>query len=426
MDPFVSQGLVCQGNLAQGRFIPACHLPQQAKMSPGKPQLVGSSQPAERSAGSAQPEGSAAESGPVAPLPPGLLVDQRKRSYVALVVLTTGALCVAYIVYRPFLKGLFLALVLTIAFMPVHQRVARRVRRNTMASIVTTIIVLLVIMIPFMLISIRLVSEAVSLYSYVSQQAGPAWSNRSAWVNEALLRASAQTGIAPAQIKSFVTARVQGFGAWLVSMAGWVAQGLMQQLTTGILTLLVLFFFLRDREKYTRGIVELLPLPPGRIHELGAALQETVVSNIYGMVAVGLIQGSLTAIGWWMTGLRAPLLWGAIATILSFIPLVGPSLVWWPGAIVLAMQGKWIQAAVLVAWGFIVVASADYLVRPRFAGGRANANTLLVLLSLLGGLKAFGPIGIIAGPVVLCIVTALLKITREEREDVAAGRAARG
>jgi predicted PurR-regulated permease PerM len=230
----------------------------------------------------------------------------------------------------------------------------------------------------------------------------------------------------PAQIKSTITARVQEFGSWLVGMAGWVARGFMQQLTTGILTLLILFFFVRDREKYTRGIVELLPLPPGRVQELASALHETVVSNIYGMVAVGLIQGALTALGWWMTGLRAPLLWGAIATIFSFIPLVGPSLVWWPGTFVLAAQGKWIQAAVLLAWGAIVVSSADYIVRPRFAGGRASSNTLLVLLSLLGGLKAFGPIGIIAGPVVLCVVTALLKIIREEREGIPAERTASG
>jgi predicted PurR-regulated permease PerM len=122
-----------------------------------------------------------------------------------------------------------------------------------------------------------------------------------------------------------------------------------------------------------------------------------------------------------MTGLRAPLLWGAIATIFSFIPLAGPSLVWIPGVVVLATQGKWIQAAVLCAWGAIVVSAADYIVRPRFAGGRANSNTLLVLLSLLGGLKAFGAVGIIAGPVVLSAVTALLKMIGEEREGANPG-----
>jgi len=395
-------------------------------MSSGKLQVVGGSRAEQPQASPDQPEGSARGSAPVSQSIPGLLMDQRKRSYVALLLLTAGSLYVAYIIYRPFLKALFLALVLTIAFLPIHQWVARRVRGNTLASLITTSIVLLVIMLPLMLITLRLVSEAVSLYSFVSQQLGGAWSNRSTLLNEALQRASEQTGMAPAQIKSTITARVQEFGSWLVGMAGWVARGFMQQLTTGILTLLILFFFVRDREKYTRGITELLPLPPGRVEELASALQKTVVSNIYGMVAVGLIQGGLTALGWWITGLRAPFLWGAIATIFSFIPLVGPSLVWWPGAFVLAAQGKWIQAAVLVAWGAIVVSSADYIVRPRFAGGRANANTLLVLLSLLGGLKAFGPIGIIAGPVVLCVVTALLKIIREERQSIAAEINARG
>jgi len=80
------------------------------------------------------------------------------------------------------------------------------------------------------------------------------------------------------------------------------------------------------------------------------------------------------------------------------------------------MQGKWMQAAALCAWGAIVVSAADYIVRPKFAGGRANTNTLLVLLALLGGLKAFGAVGIIAGPVVLCAVTVLLRMIGEERE----------
>lgn len=385
-------------------------------MSPGKPKLVGGSEPEERPSSAAQTDTNVREAGSVSQPRLGPWMEDGKRSYVALLVLTAAALYVAYIIYRPFLKALFLALVLTFAFLPVHQWVARRVRGKTVAALITTTLVLLVIMLPLLLISIRLVGEAVSLYGFVSQHAGTAWSHRSTWLTESVQRASEQTGLPPAEIKSTVTARVQEFGAWLVGMAGWVARGFAQQVASGILTLLVLFFFLRDREVYGRGIARLLPLPPGRVQELSATLQDTVVSNLYGMVAVGMIQGGLTALGWWMTGLRAPLLWGAIATIFSFIPLAGPSLVWIPGAIVLATQGKWIQAAVLCAWGAIVVSAADYIVRPRFAGGRTNTNTLLVLLSLLGGLKAFGAVGIIAGPVVLCSVTVLLKMIREERE----------
>ena len=122
--------------------------------------------------------------------------------------------------------------------------------------------------------------------------------------------------------------------------------------------------------------------------------------------------------------MKVAMIWAAIATLFSFIPLVGPSLVWWPGVFVLALQGRWIPAVILLVWGAVVVSSVDYIVRPRFAAKGINTNTLLVLLSLLGGLRAFGPIGIIAGPVVLSAVSALLRMIREERQ-IALGGAAR-
>jgi predicted PurR-regulated permease PerM len=378
-------------------------------MSPGKPELVGGSQ---------SPEQGASDSETAVRLSAGLHIPEKKSSYVALLVLTAGALYVAYIVYRPFLKALFLALVLTIAFWPVDKWIAKRVRGHTATALLTLAAVVLVIMLPLLFISFRLVSEAASLYGFITQQVSGNWSGHSALLTDTVQRVSETTGIPPGRIQATVTARVQEFGSWLVGIAGWVARGFAQQVGTAILTLGVMFFFLRDSKKYTRAITQALPLSAAREQQLSSTLRETVVSNVYGMVAVGLIQGSLTAIGWWMTGLRAPLLWGAIATIFSFVPLVGPSLVWWPGVFFLAMQGRWVQAAVLLAWGMIVISAADYIVRPRFAGGRNNANTLLVLLSLLGGLRAFGAVGIIAGPVVLSVVTTLLSMVREERASM--------
>ncbi|HMF90105.1 MAG TPA: AI-2E family transporter, partial [Candidatus Angelobacter sp.] len=84
------------------------------------------------------------------------------------------------------------------------------------------------------------------------------------------------------------------------------------------------------------------------------------------------------------------------------------------GVFVLALQGQWVKAVILAVWGLVVITGADYMVRPRVTGGGVNTNTLLILLSFLGGLKAFGAIGIIAGPVVLSLVTALLSMVREE------------
>jgi predicted PurR-regulated permease PerM len=353
-------------------------------MRPEKPKLVGGSQP-ERPSSAEQAVGNAAE--PALGLAPKPWMEKRKFSYVALLILTGGALYVAYIIFRPFLTSLFLALVLTIAVLPLHEWISRRVRGPTAAALITTATVLLLILVPLILMSLKLVAEAASLYNFLFQKWSAApWSGHFAWLSEAVQRVAERTGMPPEQLKAGITARVQEFAASLVGVIGWAARGVGQQITTAILTLLVLFFFLRDREKYTRGLARLLPLPPGRMQQLSATLHESVIANVYGMLAVGLIQGTLTAIGFWITGLRSPLLWGAVATISSFVPLIGPSLVWIPGALVLAVQGNWARAMVLAAWGAVVVSSGDYIVRPRIAGGRDNANTLLVLLSLLGGI----------------------------------------
>ncbi len=379
-------------------------------MKPWKPTLVGSSGPEERSLFLQQNVARALGG------PPRLRQD-RWLSLVVLLLLITGAFYVAYLIFSPFLTAIFLAFVLAIAFAPLHKWIAKRIRGANTAALATTVVVMLFIVVPFILVSLRLASEAASFYSATSQQwrSGTAWYNSVSGLSEALEKAADHIGVPVQQLKSVVTGRAQNFGAWLLGMATWAARGALQQMVTAALVFLVLFFLLRDRAEFRRGIFGLLPLPPRRLLELAAIIHESIVANIYGMFAVGLVQGILTAVGFWMTGLRAPLLWGVMAMVFSFVPLVGPSLVWLPGAAVLAMQGDIGKAALLFLWGAVVVSAADYIIRPKVAsGGRVNANRLLVLLSFLGGVKAFGVIGIFVVPVMLALIIALLRILREE------------
>jgi predicted PurR-regulated permease PerM len=380
-----------------------------------KPKLVGSSKPEGRPAFAEQ--GVANRNAPAPDSQPALWKDDRKLSLAVLLLLTAGALYILYIIFRPFLTAIFLAFVLTITFTPLHERIGRRIRGGSAAALVTTTVVMLCILVPVILIGAKIVSEAASLYSSLAVQlkSGGAWYDDLGGLSGALERTAEQTGIPLAQLKSGVNTRAQQLGAWLVDVAGWAARGVVQQMITAVLVFLVLFFLLRDREQFRRGLSSMLPLPPQRVLELTTAVHESITANIYGMFAVGLVQGILTALGFWATGLRAPLLWGAIAMVASFVPLVGPSLVWGPGAVVLVMQGELGKAVTLFLWGAIVVSAADYIIRPRLAGGSDNVNKLLILLSFLGGVKAFGAIGIFVGPVMLSLVVALFRILREEQ-----------
>lgn len=380
-------------------------------MEPLKPKLVGSA--SEAGLSSADHGSANAYRADPAPTP---WMSARQTSFIVLLMLIAVAFYVTYIIFSPFLTAMFLAFVLAIAFAPLHQRVTRRIRSSNSAALVTTTVVMLCIVVPFILISLRLITETASFYSSFSQQwrEGTAWYNSLSGMADAAQRAAEHTGIPVQQLKSGVRSLAQQFGSWLVGMTRWAARGAVQQMITAVLVFLILFFFLRDRKEFRRGIFGLLPLPPRRVLELTAIVHENIVANIYGMFAVGLIQGILTAVGFWVTGLRAPLLWGVMAMIFSFVPLVGPILVWMPGAAVLAMHGEMGKAIGLFAWGAIVISAADYIVRPRVAGGNNKTNRLLILLSFLGGVKAFGVIGIFVGPVVLALVIALLRILREE------------
>lgn len=343
-------------------------------------------------------------------------IAERQFSFAVLVLLTSVAVYAAYITFRPFLTAIFMALILAIAFLPMHAWVTRRIRNADLAALVTEVVVVLFVLVPLMLISAELLTEAVRTFSTVSQQgwATTKWSEHYRWFSEAMNEIAGRFGMTPEQLQAAIAARVRALGNWIVALMAWLAARVAQQISSAVLTLIILFFFLRDRERLSRGIIDLLPLSPARVEELGTSLCQSVIANVYGMLVVGVVEGILTALAFWATGLGAALLWGAIAMLFSFIPRVGPALVWFPGVLVLALRGDWTKAIGLFLWGAVVISLVDFLVRDKVAGTRVNVSKLLVLLSFMGGLRAFGPIGFIAGPVVLSLAATLSKIVREE------------
>jgi predicted PurR-regulated permease PerM len=347
---------------------------------------------------------------------PETLMSERRFSFAVLLLLTAVAVYMAYITFRPFLTALFLALVLTIAFLPMHAWIARRIHNAGAAALVTEGVVVLFILIPLIFISGKLLAETVSMFNAVSQQGWGAapFSNHFHWLSDVVNEVVARFGMTPEELQATIVTRLSALGNWIVALMAWVVARLARQVSTALLTLLILFFFLRDRERLSRGIIDLLPLSPARVDELCTSLRQSVLANVYGMLAVGVLEGALTALAFWGTGLRAPWLWGGVAMLFSFIPRIGPALVWVPAAVVLAVQGNWTKAILMLVFGMVVINLVDTIVRDRVAGARVNASRLLVLLSFMGGIQAFGPIGFIAGPVVLSLAVTLSRIAREE------------
>jgi predicted PurR-regulated permease PerM len=191
--------------------------------------------------------------------------------------------------------------------------------------------------------------------------------------------------------------------------------GALNALVALAIMLFLLFFFLRDGEQMLATAVRLIPMRPARRGELVDHVAAVTRAVVFGSLLTALVQGVLVGIGFALVGLPSPVVFGAIAAVASLIPFVGTALVWVPAVGVLVLQGRWVAALVLAVWSVAVVSSADNVVRPLFISGRAQISTLPVFLGLLGGVTAFGPIGLVVGPVVVALTLTLLRFAEEAR-----------
>lgn len=380
-------------------------------MMPWKPQLVTRSpetttQTAIKSPGPVEPM-------QVPPLQSSAWTSDKQLSFLVLIGLTIGAAYLTYSILRPFLTSLFVAIIMAIAAAPLHKGVSRKIRNRTLAALTTTALVIFAVLIPITVVSAKLTIDAIGNYRNILGQ----FSNTATWparVDPLIQQAAEQTGLPPDQLKAEIVRRARDLRAHVVAVAGTIAQRFAQQMLTLLVGALFLFPLIRSSNELRSGALDLLPLPPERIRELAIVVNQSVIANIYGMLSVGIAEGTLIAIGFRIVGLSSPLIWGAVAAALSFLPVVGVSLVWISGCIFLLLHEQWLSAIFLCLWGLIVVSAADGVVRSRVISGRVKTNSLLVTLSLMGGLAVFGPIGFFVGPVCVVVLASLLRILREE------------
>ena len=339
--------------------------------------------------------------------------EDRKLSLLVLVVLSLVIGYLAYVIFHPFLQALFVAVILAIAASPLHKWMSKKIRKRSLAALATTAVVILAVLLPFTIVSFKLAMEAAVNYRSFLEKLGNtvSWSSH---LDPVINEVAEQTGLPSTQLKSEVVRRVRALQTKLITAVGTVAQRLAQQVLTVFLGAMFLYPLIRTGPELRAMVLGLLPLAPNRASEVIGAVNRGIIANIYGMLAVGIAEGILITIGFWLSGLRTPLLWGAIATVLSFLPYFGVSLVWMSGAIYLLLQEQWLHAIMLALWGVILVSAADGVVRGHVISGRVKTNSLIITLSLMGGLAVFGPIGFFVGPVTVVVLASLLRILREE------------
>jgi predicted PurR-regulated permease PerM len=326
-----------------------------------------------------------------------------------------GGLIVVYIVFRPFLTILFIALVLATISSPPYLWILHRSKgHETISALFTCILVVILLIVPSLVLLTLLAKESLQVYSWVNEkvQAGLLSHDVMQQVIDLQERLVPQLDIKKMNLGQLLTEIAGKLSGLLVDWSAAALRGVTTTIWQFVLMLFALFYTLKDGGKLLHWFMHVTPLPGSLMEEIVSRFKAVSESAFYGTFCTALAQGFLGGTGFLIVGLP-PFVWGAAMAFLSMVPVIGPFAVWIPAAVLLISSGRVGAGVFLILWGIVVVGLTDNFLRPYLMRGKSRLHPVLIFFAILGGIAAFGPLGILAGPLAVVLVTALFQAYEE-------------
>jgi predicted PurR-regulated permease PerM len=328
---------------------------------------------------------------------------------MALLAITAIAVYLCWLMVEPFFQVIVWAAVLAIVSYPVYQRLIRWGRGPTTSAILTTLLVVLTVVVPLTFLGLALVGEVTDAVPRVQAGITNLLDPNSAvrqWVER-------HVEVSDYLDPEFIAGRLKTLGALVAKETVGVVGDIFGTAVQGFFVLFTLYYLLRDADRIITAMRQFVPLESEQTDRILRQTHEIISASLHGVLSISAIQAALGGVAFWVLGLASPLLWGVVMFFLSMIPMAGAFVVWMPAAIYLLVTGHWVKALILTLWGGLVIGTIDNFLRPRLVGQKTRLHELVVLFSVLGGLKVFGVLGLVVGPVVVAITLALIDVLRQ-------------
>ncbi len=330
---------------------------------------------------------------------------ENKRDRAAFLIFLLG-LGLAYTLW-PFSTGLIGAPVLYIMFAPLHRWLLRgRMRPGVAAGLVVLLGILLVL------------GPGISFLGLVAAEAQDMASG--------VIRSPLLTRLRELRIGTYdVGAQIEAFGSSLVAWVGSSAVGLIGTATRLGIQLTIaffgLFYLLLSPDSAWRQVRPFIPFSARNAEILRERFRDVTLSTLIGTGLTASIQGLLVGLGFWVTGIPNALFWGVVTVIVAILPVVGSALVWAPGVLHLALEGRYGMAIGLAIWGVVLVGNVDNVIRPMVFRRWAQIHPFITIIGAFAGIQYFGLLGLLIGPLAISYFFELIQMYRQEYlEDDAA------
>lgn len=333
-------------------------------------------------------------------------MDNKTQSHYFLFLALTASIVLVYFIAKPFLGALILAAVFAFLFQPIYKKFLGIFKgRESLSTFATTLVAVILVLLPVTFLGTQIFQESSQLYESLINEEGRSVGSVQNIVNQV-------RGVLPIpadfQIDLSQYAQ-QGLEA-LIQNLGSVFSSFAKMLLSVFVFLMAFYFFIKDGGKLKEYLVALSPLDDVDDEFIVTRLKAAVSAAMKGNLAIGLIQGALTGVGFAIFGVPNPVLWGGVAVIAAFIPGIGTALVITPAIIFLFVTGNTFGGVGLLVWGVTAVGLVDNFLGPRLVGRGMQLHPLAVFIAVLGGMAFFGPLGFLLGPLAMSVCIALIDI----------------
>ena len=326
-------------------------------------------------------------------------------------------------IVSPFLEGILVAITLALVFYPVHTKFLRWTHgRSNVAAGLSVATLFLMVIVPAAFFLGLLGRQAAALYPWAQDQVREVRMNPDGAILERLpapvkkIWSRSQSLLTEAGVDSrdTILRAAESVGRKVSSAGAAIVKNVVVLLFQTLIMIFALYFIFRDGSKLAERVVNLIPMETAyKTHILGR-LNQTLTAVVRGMFVTASVQGLLAGIGFAVAGVRFSVILGFATAFMALIPFVGAASIWAPIGVYLFLKGWVVQGIGVLLWGGLVVSMVDNFLRPFIIGEKAKLPIVFLFFGTLGGLQAYGPIGLLVGPLTVASVLAFAKIYGEQ------------
>ncbi|MFY9224449.1 MAG: AI-2E family transporter [Blastocatellia bacterium] len=339
-----------------------------------------------------------------------------EKAFLLVLIAFIGYLLVSLL--YPFSTAILWAFTLAIVLQPWQKWLNKKISNKTVVALIGVATAVTVIIVPLVFVSFQVTKEIKIIYRYFQNPQNVDALVELAKDNKVLIWLEENAGVSTNDIKESLSEKISTILNFALQYVTKIISNSFSLIINFIFTLFTLFFLLRDGDKFLHWLLKLLPISNEKKLELVERVKLVINATLFGNVIVAITQASLAGFMFYLLGVPAVLIWTVIMAILAMIPMVGTAFIWVPTAIWLFLTGSIAKAIILVVWGIFVVGLIDNILRPMLVGRQTNLPTIVTFYSVLGGIRIFGPLGLVLGPLIVASFVTLLNFIFPNNEEI--------